>query len=188
MNNHQRIDLNLASHPARNRRLFYTLVVLMGGLFLFLSIKGGFVYFKYKKSVDETQAQLRTIESRARALQNEERQFIRKIEEAEENNRKKIDLINNFILRKSFSWIEFLSALEKALPESSHIISLAPHFKEGSKIEARFRVAIPNLNDLYILNSRLEALKFSNFEVIRESRDDRGFMIFEISLNYETHI
>jgi hypothetical protein len=97
-------------------------------------------------------------------------------------------LINSIILEKSFSWTQFLSDLEKSLPESSYIVSMAPTLAKDSKLQLSFKVAYSNVDDLLKLYNNLRALKFNQIKIISEAENENGLLISEISLNYEKDI
>ena len=52
------LNLNLASHPTRNRRLFFMLLISMGVLFFIISIAGGSLYVNFREKVSSIRASL----------------------------------------------------------------------------------------------------------------------------------
>jgi hypothetical protein len=96
--------------------------------------------------------------------------------------------VNSIILKKSFSWIDFFSDLEKSLPGSSYIISLAPTLTDESKLLLKLRVACSSVDDLLKLIDNFGALKFDEIRIDGETRNNRGLLISEISLSYERTI
>ena len=97
-------------------------------------------------------------------------------------------MVNSIILKKSFSWIEFFADLEKSLPDSSYIVSLAPTLTEDSKIKLRLRVACISVDDLLKLIDNFGAMKFDEIQIDGETLSERGLLISEISLRYERSI
>jgi len=89
------------------------------------------------------------------------------------------------IYKKSFSWVDFLSALEEALPASCYIESLAPTLKENSQMEVRLKVAAPSLDELLKLNKNLFQKNFTGIRIISESINETGLLVAEITLIYE---
>lgn len=181
----KRLNLNLASHPLRNRRLYILLLILLGGLFLLVSVNSGNIYWRYKARINELKVSRAEVDRIKRELQREEKRYSVQIDNANKNYKKKVDLINSFILRKSFSWVEFLTALENSLPDSSYIVSLTPSYQEAAKIEIRFKIATPNLNELFNFISHLESLEFKEIRAMREQKSSDGYLLTEISLIYE---
>jgi Tfp pilus assembly protein PilN len=177
--------LNLASHPLKNRRLFFLLVIILGALFIFLLLLGGYTFINYAGKVRDLQSKTADVESKIQQYQQEEKELTARIQQAVAAHKKEVDRVNSLIYRKSFSWVEFLSDMEEVLPRSSYVVSLSPKVKEDAQIEVRFKVASPNLDELLKLNKRLYAMKFKDIRVISESRNSEGFLISEISVTYE---
>jgi len=188
MNKKTRIYVNLAAHPLRNRRLFSLLVSALGFIFLVVILLAGNIYLSYKGKGKDMAASVTKIDQSIRKSKSEERQYSTRIDKAAQEYKGMVDLINSLILRKSFSWIDFLSCLEDSLPESSYIVSLAPMLTEDLKMIVRFGVVSRNLNDLLKLINNLEALNFKQVKVLSESRGNGGSLQAEISLIYERNI
>jgi len=188
MKNRRRLNLNLASHPLRNRRLFAFLLSFMGILILAMSYLAANLFWETRSQTAAVRASISDLEKRARVAQQEEKKFEAKVEEATKMHKGRVDLINGIILRKSFSWVKLLGNLETALPDSSYILSLAPRLLDDSKMEVKFRVISRNLDNLLELINNLNSLKFSNIRIENEKTDERGLLLSEISLSYERDI
>jgi len=181
----KRLNLNLATHPLRNRRLFVLLFSILGALLLAVLSLGGYTYWKYSaknKNFDRNWAQ---IEKKIMSVQREERRLTVQIEEAAKKYQGQVTSLNTLILKKSFSWVDFLSAIEEALPESSYIVSLEPFLIEDNQMEVRLEVVAPNLDELLKLNRNLFEKNFSSIRIISESTNEAGLLVSEISLVYE---
>lgn len=188
MINKRRLNLNLAAHPLRNRRLFYFLASSLGLIFLVVCLLAGNIYFTYKKKAEDMEASLSKIDQSIRNAQRNERQYTTRIQETAKEDKAIVDLINSLIFKKSFSWMDFLSCLEDSLPNSSYIVSLAPMLTEDLKMTVKFAVVSRSLDDLLKLINNLEALKFKQIKVLNEARSDEGTLRSEISLIYERNI
>lgn len=184
----KRLSLNLASESLRNRRFYFLLLGVLLASLLVVSFFAGTLFFKYRTKAETTHASLVKIEQLINIAQREEKEFETKSREASKQDKDKVDLVNGIILRKSFSWIEFLSKLESSLPDTSYIVSLAPTLTEDSRIELRFKVVSQNLNDLLGLINNLNALKFKQIRFLSESKNESGQILSEISLSYERNI
>jgi Tfp pilus assembly protein PilN len=184
----RRLRLNLASHPLKNQRFFYLLVIVCVLLILILAVAGGSIYFKFEKMVRDNKAAIREVQEVSTKAQRAESRFLTQIQEAAVTHQKKVDLINGFIFRKSFSWVDFLSTLEKCLPDSSYIVTMAPVVKSDSLMEVKFKVVTPNLNELLKLMTKLKNLKFKNVRLLGEDQTEDGLKISEIAFNYERTI
>jgi Tfp pilus assembly protein PilN len=115
----------------------------------------------------------------------EEVRLSRQIDEAKQEYQGKVDLLNTLILKKSFSWVDFLSALEDALPASCYIEAMAPTLKENNQMEVRLTVDAPNLDELLKLNQNLYKKGFTGIRITNEAMNDAGFLTSEITLIYE---
>ncbi len=188
MNKRSKLNLDLASSPLRNRRLFFLclffLVILSGSV----TVVSANLYFKFKNKWDETQAKINEVEQKRGSVQREEIRIADQIENESAANLPKINFINGLIYRKSFSWTAFLSDLESALPARSYIVSLAPSVRGDLGMEVRIRVASPTLEDLLNLYTQLVKLGFENVLIRSEEQADNGLIISEVSFIYERHI
>lgn len=188
MKSQQRLSLNLATHPSKNRKLFYLGLLLIGIIFLLLSVAGGVVYFSYKGKVEAVRSSLSEMDESSKEIQRKERQNTVRIEKATGEYKETVDAINGLIFSKNFSWVDFLSCLEDSLPDSSYIVSLAPVLPEDLQMRVRFAVVSRSLDDLLALINNLKGLKFKNIRVLNEVRNEQGYLRSEISLTYERNI
>jgi len=160
----------------------------MGILLIIVSLSAGNLFFEFRGRTEEVKDSIMSTERRMRIARRKEKEFTTKTETMTKRYKGRVDLINGIILRKSFSWVNFLASLEKALPDSSYIASLAPKLVNDSRMEVKFKVVSRNLNDLLKLINNLRALKFKNIRVESESEDKKGLLLSEISLSYERNI
>lgn len=184
----KRLNLNLASKPLRNRRLFFFLLSFMGILLIVLSFLAINLFLKYSWKAKQVKASISNVEKKIRIATRKEEEFTTNIKEATKIYKDRVDFINGIILRKSFSWVNFLGNLERALPDSSYIISLVPKLLSDSRMEVKFKAVSRNLDNLLKLINNLKALKFKNIRVESEKEDERGMLVSEISLSYERNI
>ena len=185
MNKRTRLNLELATHPVRNRRLFFLSFALLMILLVGLAAVSFDLYFDYKKRLGENSTKIETLELKLGTIQREESQTTDRIGEKMALLQPRIDLINDIIYRKNFSWIEFLSQLEEALPDRCYIVSLAPAPREDLGMEVRIKVASPNLDDLLLLYTRLGNLGFKNVLIRSEDQSANGLVLAEVSFSYE---
>lgn len=172
----------------KNRRLFWFLLALLSFSVCLVLALGGNIYFKHKIKAQEAEHAVAQMEIQMADAQREANQLGVRLEEIEELRGKEIDLINELIFSKSFSWIEFFSSLEDALPASSYILSLSPNPKEGLSMEVRFKVASASMNELLRFIARLAAQGFKDIQILSESKSPDGYSFSEISLRYERNI
>jgi Tfp pilus assembly protein PilN len=185
MRKQKRVNLNLATHPLRNRRFFFLLSGILGVLTLVIFVSGGYTFWKYNKRNKNFQGNNAQMESMMHDAKREELRLTKQIEEAARSYQEKVDLLNTLILKKSFSWVDFLSALEESLPASCYIESLVPTLRENNLMEVRLKVAAPSLDELLKLNKNLFEKKFTGIRIISESISETGLLIAEITLAYE---
>ncbi len=188
MNHKSRLNLELASQPLRNRRLFFLCLFLLVALTVGVTVVSANLYGKFKSKYNETQLQVEEVEQKRERAQREEIQLANQIESQSAANQAKIDFINGLIYRKSFSWIDFLTDLESALPTRCYIISMAPSPRGELGMEVRIRVASPGMEDLLKLYTQLVELKFENVLIRSEEQANNGLLISEVSFIYEKHI
>lgn len=188
MKTRKKIYINLASRPLKNRKLFYFIFGLLGVATLIFSIYGGVVYIKYRLESKNINAAINRIENRRINIQRMDNKFTDQIEKASLESQAEVDMINGIIYKKSFSWVEFLSIFERALPEACYLVSFDPVFKEGASVSVNLKVASPDLSRLLKLINNLNSLRFRNIRLINESIAENGLFIYEISLNYERTI
>jgi Tfp pilus assembly protein PilN len=185
MKKQKKVHLNLATHPLKNRRFFFLLFAVLTTLVLVISFAGGWTFWKYSKKNKDFRNDRGQIEKLIKDAKREELRLSAQIEEASQKYQGKVDLLNTLILKKSFSWVEFLSALEESLPASCYIESMAPTLMENNQMEVRLKIAAPNLDELFKLNRNLYRKNFTGIRIISEAINEVGLLIAEITLNYE---
>lgn len=188
MKNHKKFNLNLASSPMRNRRLFLFLLALLGISTCFVLALGGKIYYEYRGSAQEAEKAVARIESQISDDQKVANQLSINIEELYDLHAEDVELINSLVYSKSFSWMDFLSALEEALPASSYIVSLRPFPEEGIALEVRLKVASSSMTELLKFIARLAAKGFKDIQILSESKSQEGYLLSEISIRYERNI
>jgi len=181
----RRLNLNLATRPLRNRRLFLLLGGLLALAFLVMALLAVFLFLRFTLKKNGVQADLKKADQTIKTAGSEQKRLDVRVKEAAHKDRGLIDTINSIILRKSFSWTGFLSKLEECLPDSSYILSMAPTLVDDTRIQFRFRVVSQSLDDLLALINKLQESKFSRPRVETEERNDRGQLTSDISVIYE---
>jgi hypothetical protein len=184
MNGHP-LNLNLATRPLRNRRLYKGGVRALAVLFVAMAGLVAFAILKYGGETSRLKAgSAATIRVQADASR-EEKRLTADIKREEKLSRARVDLVNSIILRKTFSWTGLLTEIEKALPGPSYISALTPSFTPAGAVGLQMRVTSRSLEDLLAFINALTARGFKNIEVGGETRSDDGRLIAEIALTYE---
>jgi len=172
----------------RNRGLFLILVALLGVSVCIVLAMGGNIYFQYRGKAHEAELAVAHTEKQISDAQRATSQLDTRLEEMQKQHGEEIEFINGLIYSKSFSWIDFFSALEEALPASSAILSMSPFPEEGLSMEVRFKVASASMNELLTFIARLAAKGFKDIQILNESKSPDGQSLSEISLRYERDI
>lgn len=185
MNNAPVLNLNLATRPLRNRRLYGTAVRLFVGLLVVLAGLTVFAFLKYGGEASRLKA-TRTGNTRLQSEADlEVKRLTADIKQAERTSQARVDLVNGIILRKTFSWTGLLTELENALPGPSFITSLGPDFTASGAVTMNMRVTSRSLEDVLAFINNLTARGFKNIQVFGDRRSEDGRIITEMSLTYE---
>jgi hypothetical protein len=184
MTNLKKMNLNLASHPLRNRRFFFAGAGVLTVAFVVVALSAGSYFSKFKGQADTAGRELARIVLVRETAQKEKANWTNRVLDLSNSAQNKVSLVNNLILRKSFSWVEFFSLLEEALPSASYLTSLSPEQTSSGKIDVRFKVVTQNLDELVELVRKLYALGLKQVSVINETKIE-GQMLSEISAVYE---
>jgi Tfp pilus assembly protein PilN len=179
------LTLNLASRPLRNRRLFLLLGGGLAAVFLVVTLLAIFLFLRFTLKKHGIEAQINAAEETIASSQSGLKRVDSRIKEAAHKDQGVIDAINSIIMRKSFSWTDFLSKLEECLPDSSYILSLSPSLVDDTRLQLRFRVVSRSVDDLLALVNKLQEMKFSRPRVETEERNERGQLTSDISVTYE---
>jgi len=185
MNERVALNLNLATKPRRNRRLYASLARALGILLAVLAALSVFVVLKYGGESARLRAEIAGKQRLQGEVQREEKRLTADIDQVERISRTRVDLVNGIIMKKTFLWTSLFSELEKALPGSSYITSLSPGFTADGAITMHMRVTSRSLDDLLAFITDLTARGFEHIQVGGETRSEEGRLIAEITLTYE---
>jgi Tfp pilus assembly protein PilN len=180
-----RLNLNLATRPLRNRRLYLAAVrtlsiavIVLAALSAFVALKDGRTLSRLKTEVAENQ---RVQNEAGREVQR----FKADIDRETKLSGSRIDLVNSIIQRKMFSWTGLFTDLEKCLPGPSYITSLLPSFTAESAVALQMRVTSRSLDDLMAFITALYHNGFTKVSEGGETRDEGGRVLSEITAIYE---
>jgi len=182
----QRLRINLASAPLRNRNLYFTLAGFLAVMTLAALVAGGLIYVHYHGRNADARATLESLGLEADTARTETAAFQAKSLEAATRQKTGVDFADEAIYLKSFSWTRFLSELEQSLPGASHIVALAPTPMGKARVEVRLRVVFSNLNEMLAFVDNLKARSFADIRLISEEKR-AGEIVSEVSLSYEEH-
>ena len=179
------LNLNLATRPLRNRRLYAAASRASVALFFVLAGLAAFAVLKYGGETSRLKAAMAEASRVQDAAAREEKRLTADIDREEKLSRARVDLVNSIILKKMFSWTGLLSDLEKSLPDPSYITALTPSFAPGGAVALEMRVTSRSLDDLMAFITALTAHGFKNIKVGGEQRSNDGRLLSEISTTYE---
>ena len=185
MNGRPALNLNLATHPLRNKRAFTWMAGLLSVCLVVILGLAAFYFLRYHSLRVEAGEKLAGVREAIVIAEEEDRQFAEKIRNVPPEDKLAVEVLNSLIFKKSFSWVDSFSKLEEALPATSYLASLAPNFREDSSLEMKLKVVSQTLDDHIALITNLNALKFSSIMVQNEDKNERGQIVSEISLTYE---
>ncbi len=179
------LNLNLATRPLRNRRLFKAAVAV---LLLVFTVFAGLIAYVWLKYGGEA-SRIKAVSAEARNAQAEADQETRRLEadirRASAAGQARVDLVNAIILKKTFLWTGLLTELEKALPGPSYITTLNPALLADGSVAMHLRVTMSGRDDLTAFITNLTARGFKNIQLAGETRASDGRLITEIDLRYE---
>jgi Tfp pilus assembly protein PilN len=179
------LNLNLATRPLRNRRLFQNAVRVMAALVILLAGLAAFVVLKYGGEASRLKSAIAGTTRVQAEAQREEKRLKADIEREEKLSRTRVELVNGIIGKKMFSWTGLLSDLERALPGPSYITALTPSFTPAGAVALQMRVTSRSLEDLMAFITALTARGFKRIEVGGEQRSEDGRLLSEITATYE---
>ncbi len=179
------LHLNLATRPTRNRRFYrfarnglMILIVVFIGLAAWTVVRTGI-------RDAGVRSEIAAVEKTLDASRREERTHTQATEKLRKVDLPRVNLVNEVILRKTFSWTSFLTEFENALPEASYITAFTPRFSGPSTVSITAKVVSRNLDDLLALINALNARNFKVAQLNSEARTDSGQLVSEMNLTYE---
>lgn len=185
MNTYDRMSLNLASHPLKNRRFFFTCLALSIVFVIGILAWGGYIYSKYHDEVEQINTTIDRLSALTQENLREKTRYQTQIDAAKKEYQVRVDYMNNIIWKKSFPWLDLLAALEKSLPETCYIVSMTPNIDKENWLTLRFEVVSPSINDLLEFVTNLNASNLDQITLSSEDRNDAGLLLTEVNLRYE---
>jgi hypothetical protein len=179
------LNLNLATRPLRNRRLYHAALRLLAVVIIALAGLAGFAVVKYGGESSRLKSAMAVTAKDRDNATAEEKRLRADITRQEKIGKARVDLVNEIIQKKVFSWTGFLAALEEALPGPSYITALTPSFTSGGAISVQMRVTSRSLDDLLAFITALTAHGFKDPRVGGVQKDEASRLISEITATYE---
>jgi hypothetical protein len=180
------IHLNLASHPYRDYRPVYVVVVAMSLLTAFLMLNNIETYYRYEHDTRATSTKIEQLESQTR--QEKQRQ------EIAERQLRNLDLamldaqtrfVNAKLAERAFSWSTLLDELESVLPQDVRLVSVAPSFSGDGTIGLALDFEAKGPNGMIATINRMNAdPQFANPFPGSEQLTEAGGYKFNLSAQY----
>lgn len=181
------VAVNLATRPARNRRLFDLLRVIFIGIMVMSAalLAAGLLFYglpsiRLRAVLAEQESNLRRVEDNLRRAQAG-------IAREKKGLDPMVASVNAIIDRKSFSWTALLTRLEKALPDSCWLSNFSPSDPSHGAVEMRIKVVSGGLPDLMLFIDRLKADGFTDIRTASETRNERSGLVSELTLTGRGH-
>lgn len=93
-----------------------------------------------------------------------------------------IEFVNDYALRKSFSWTELLTRFEEGLPNDVQLVSVVPEFKGG---KVNFAGYTRSMASALSTVDRLGKAGFEDVFLLRHTMDEKsGLILFDIAAVY----
>lgn len=179
------LNLNLATRPLRNRRLFRAASRALVAILAVLAVLAALTVLKYGGEGSRLKSAMTETKRIGDQAAGESRRLKADVDREEKLSRARVNLINGIIQRKTFSWTGLLSELEKALPGPSYLTALSPSFASNGAMDLQMRVTSRSLEDLMAFITNLHGQGFKNIRTGSEQRSLEGRLIVEISATYE---
>lgn len=180
-----RFQINLSSGDAIKRR------VVLVSLYLAMAALAGLIGIDLKK-YSEMQESKAAFDVRIGRVRNEQRQLQEEIgklgrnvsDDAVKAMQNEIQLINQLLRQKSFSWTVFLSDLEERVPSKLSVSRIQPDFNSGKVI---LEGSAPSLKEVTELIGRLQKDPFEEAFLMQQDdlrRDGKKEVNFSIRFKY----
>ena len=183
--NKPRIRMNLSSEPVRNRRLFFAASGALAAGILFAAAAGGWLLARVHGRVRSVRSELVRLERLETDARAETRKYDQENAKFVKASKADVDRVNEVIERKAFSWVDFLTLMEEALPGPSYILSLSPLSTEKAFMEIKFKIVSTDEGELIRFIEKLEKLRFGPIRVLSKARGDGGELVSDILVGYE---
>jgi len=170
-----RVDINLASQPYEDARLFWLrwggALVALGILTLLLltiTVNGWIGARKDRQLIKQYQEQI--------AARDKEKADAEALLNLPQNSstRDRSQFLNGLFQRKEFSWTRAFEDLEKLMPARLHVVSMHPELAPDNELEIKLIVAGDSREHALDLVSKMEASQHFHDTYIEEETAETG--------------
>ena len=165
-----RLDINLASRPYEDARLFWMrwgTAVGVGGLLTLLLLTLTITGWVNARRDHRAMADKRVLIAERDRIRSNAEEFLNRPENR--STRDTSQFLNELIERKAFSWTRVLENLEKVMPPRVHVMSISPGLDEDNQLALKMTVAGDSRDRAIELARRMEdSGRFAQTNIVQE--------------------
>ena len=182
-------DLNLSTRPFKPYRAANLGLLVL----LLLLVAVSVLQFSSYQQYSALAAASRSVEAQARAESDRLNQNLQSLNSKMTSSKaaaklSEVDLLNQLLLRKSFSWTQVFADLERVTPENVRLVSLHPFIDAAGKIGLNMNIRGRSLTDATeFLRTLEDSKKFTDTALAVEEKKDAlptGEVEFALSTYY----
>ncbi len=170
-----RVDINLATHPYEDARLFWMrwgggllALSIMTLLLLLITVNGWIGARKDRQLIRQYDKQ-----SAARDKEKADAEALLNLPQ-NRSTRDRSQFLNDLFQRKAFSWTRAFEDLERVMPPRLHVMSIRPELSPDNELEIKLTVAGDTREHALDLVSKMEASQHFHDTYIEEETTDPG--------------
>jgi type IV pilus assembly protein PilN len=165
-----RLDINLASRPYEDARLFWMrwgTAVGVGGLLTLMLLTLTITGWVNARRDHRAMADKRVLIADRDRIRSNAEEFLNRPENR--STRDTSQFLNELIERKAFSWTRVLENLEKVMPPRVHVMSISPGLDEDNQLALKMTVAGDSRDRAIELARRMEdSGRFAQTNIVQE--------------------
>ncbi len=183
------LHLNLASHPYRDYRPLYAVVVLASLLIAFMLLNNIETGYRYVRDTRTTRDKIAQIDQQAQAENRRAAEAMQRIRGVNVKVlSEQAQFVNARLAERAFSWSELLDRLERVLPNDVRIESVSPAFDKNGMVHLSLLAVAKNGEGMVHTLDRLNRdPRFSNAFPTSENKSNTGYT-FGIGVDYRPSI
>jgi type IV pilus assembly protein PilN len=170
-----RVDINLASQPYEDARLFWlrwggglAALGILTLLLLIITVNGWIGARKDRQLISKYEAQ-----SAARDKEKTDAEALLNLPQ-NSVTRDRSQFLNDLFQRKAFSWTKAFEDLEQVMPRPLHVVSIHPELAPDNELEIKLIVAGDSREHALDLVSKMEASQHFHETYIEEENTSQG--------------
>jgi Tfp pilus assembly protein PilN len=183
-------DLNLSTKPFKPYRAInlglFVLLLILGAV----SLMQVYSYQRYSAMAASSRAAETVAQAEADDLAASLQELNQKMAKGNATAKlSEVELLNQLLLRKSFSWTRVFANLERIMPDDVRLVSLRPFIDEQGKIGLNMEIRGRSLADATTFLRALEKSEiFTDVALALEEKMDANEVQFTLSTYYSTGV